>query len=280
MKKITMIVWSIALSSVILTSCKSKKNNQTTAATTEQGTLTLVANGEDFVRQGFVSKDGWQINFEHLYVNISEATAYQADSSFQPQKGDTKDSFKYQDRLEFINIRETTDLASGDANSAPISVAKTDDAPVGFYNALTWKLSTAEATSPIPGNTIVLQGKAIKDQQTIDFDLGFNQPTEYICGEFIGEERQGIVAVDAPGQVEATFHFDHIFGDANAPIDDALNQDALGFQPLADLTINQSLELDEQDLSSRLSSQNYQKLTEAVLGLGHVGEGHCVISNQ
>ena len=280
MKKITVLVGSMALSSVILTNCESKNDNQTMATTTDKGTLALVANGEDFVRQGFVSKDGWQINFDHLYVNISEATAYQADSSFQPQKGDTKDSFKYQERVEFIDIRETTDLASGDANSAPILVAKTDDAPVGFYNALTWKLSTAEATSPIPGNTIVLQGKAIKDKQTIDFDLGFNQPSEYICGEFIGEERQGIVAVDAPGQVEATFHFDHIFGDAKAPVGDALNQDALGFQPLADLTISQSLELDEQDLSSSLSSQNYQKLTEAVLGLGHVGEGHCVISNQ
>ncbi|WP_019504634.1 hypothetical protein [Pleurocapsa sp. PCC 7319] len=143
MKKITVLVESIALSSVILTSCESKNDNQTIATTTDKGTLTLVANGEDFVRQGFVSKDGWQINFDHLYVNISEATAYQADSSFQPQKGDTKDSFKYQDRVEFINIGETTDLASGDANSAPILVAKTDDAPVGFYNVLTWKLSTA-----------------------------------------------------------------------------------------------------------------------------------------
>ncbi|WP_019504633.1 hypothetical protein [Pleurocapsa sp. PCC 7319] len=110
--------------------------------------------------------------------------------------------------------------------------------------------------------------------------MGFNQPTEYICGEFIGEERQGIVAVDASGRVKATFHFDHIFGDVNAPIDDALNQDVLGFQPLADLAVNQSLELDEQALSSNLSDQDYQKLTEAVLGLGHVGEGHCVISNQ
>ena len=242
--------------------------------------MALVANGEDFVRQGFVSKDGWQINFDRLYVNISESTAYQADSSFQPQKGDTKDSFKYQDRAEFINIEKTADLASGDANTAPILVAKTDDAPVGFYNALTWKLTSAKATSPIPGNTIVLQGQATKNEQTIDFDLGFNQPIEYICGEFVGEERKGIVAADTSGQVEATFHFDHIFGDVNAPIDDALNQNALGFQPLAALAVNQSLKLDEQTLSSNLSDQNYQKLTEAVLGLGHVGEGHCVISNQ
>ena len=26
----------------------------------------LVANGEDFVRQGFVSKDGWRISFDHV----------------------------------------------------------------------------------------------------------------------------------------------------------------------------------------------------------------------
>ena len=36
------------------------------------GTLELRANGEDFIRQGFTSKDGWQIEFDHVYTNIQD----------------------------------------------------------------------------------------------------------------------------------------------------------------------------------------------------------------
>ncbi len=267
----------VGLNSVFLSSCGQGNGNQTIAATTEKGMLALVANGEDFVRQGFVSKDGWQINFDHVYVNFSDATAYQTESSFEPQKGDTKDSIQYQDKVHFLDTTKTSDLAAGEADAEPILISEVN-VPVGFYNALSWNFSTANASSPIAGNTIALKGQATKEGQTINFDLGFNHPAEYICGEFVGEKRQGIVQADTPGQVEATFHFDHIFGDANTPSDDALNQDALGFQPLADLAVNESLELNETDLSTSLSPQNYQKLTEAVLGLGHVGEGHCVVS--
>ncbi|MGB3613727.1 MAG: hypothetical protein WBA10_08035, partial [Elainellaceae cyanobacterium] len=46
------------------------------SAPTQAGTLEFRANGEDFVRQGFVSKDGWQMDFDHLYVTLSELKAY------------------------------------------------------------------------------------------------------------------------------------------------------------------------------------------------------------
>ncbi|MBE9043504.1 DUF4382 domain-containing protein [Pleurocapsales cyanobacterium LEGE 10410] len=275
MNKVRIITYGIILGSVILSGF-SRSEKQTIAAT-EEGTLTLVANGEDFVRQGFVSKDGWRIDFDRLYVNFSAATAYSTESSFEPQKGDTKESIEYQHRIEFFDGATTADLAAGEANAEPIVVAQAD-VPTGFYNALTWKISTAEGDSPIAGNTIALLGQATKDGQTINFDLGFNQPAEYICGEFVGESRQGIVTADTSGQVEATFHFDHIFGDADTPPEDALNQDALGFQPLAELASNGTLQLDDAELASQLSEQEYQQLTEAVSGLGHVGEGHCIVS--
>ena len=41
------------------------------------GTLELFANGEDFIRQPFVSKDGWEIAFTGFYVNIHGPTAVQ-----------------------------------------------------------------------------------------------------------------------------------------------------------------------------------------------------------
>ena len=124
-----------------------------------------------------------------------------------------------------------------------------------------------------------LVGQASKDGKTIDFNLGFNQPTEYVCGEFVGDLRQGFVEADSPGTVEMTFHFDHIFGDADAPPDDALNQDALGFQPLASLANNGQIQLNDGELANQLAPQDYQQLEKAIAGLGHVGEGHCVVTN-
>ena len=278
MNKLRTFAYGIALTSLILSNASKRNERKSLAASTEKGKLTLVANGEDFVRQGFVSKDGWSINFDRLYVNFSNATAYSTESSFEPQKGDNKDSIEYQNKAEFLDTAKTVDLAKGEADAEPIVVAETD-VPTGFYNALTWQLSTADADSPIAGNTIALQGQATKDGETINFDLGFDRPGEYICGEFVGEDRQGIVTTDNPGKVEATFHFDHIFGDADTPSSDALNQDALGFQPLAELANNGTLQLDEAELVSQLSEPEYQQLTEAVSGLGHVGEGHCVVNN-
>ena len=248
---------------------------RTTVAATE-GTLKLVANGEDFVRQGFTSKDGWEINFDRLWVNLGETTAYSTPSSFEPQKGDTKESIESQNQVDFEG--QIIDLAAGEADAEPITVAEAT-ASEDFYNALVWGLNTAESDSPIAGNTIVMQGQATKDGETVDFELGIDRPIDYVCGEFVGDERLGIVEANDPGQVEVTFHFDHLFGDADTPPDDALNQDALGFQPIAELASNGTVNLDESELASQLSEQDYQKLTEAIAGLGHVGEGHCVIDN-
>ena len=145
---------------------------------------------------------------------------------------------------------------------------------------MTWSLSTANTNSPASGNTIVLKGTANKDSQKIDFEIGLNSPIEYICGEYVGDERLGIVEASSPGKVEVTLHFDHIFGDQDTPPEDALNQDSLGFQPLADLAQNNNLELNNDTLFRQLSAKNYRRLTQAVVGLGHVGEGHCVANHE
>ncbi|RYD06121.1 hypothetical protein N752_06215 [Desulforamulus aquiferis] len=51
------------------------------------GTLQFMANGEDFIREGFISKDGWALTFEHVYVNLSEITAYQAEPPYDAHNG-------------------------------------------------------------------------------------------------------------------------------------------------------------------------------------------------
>ena len=276
MNKIRMITYGITLSSLVTVGIAKLYPSPTIAAST--GNLTLVANGEDFVRQGFVSKDGWQIDFDHLYVNLDSAIAYSTESAYEPQKNDQKENIEYQNKVELLSQPQVVDLAEGVEDADPIAVAEAD-VPVGFYNALAWSLNTAQADSPMAGNTMMLVGQATKDGQTVNFNLGLNQPTEYICGEFVGDARQGIVEADALAQTEMTFHFDHVFGDADTPPEDALNQHALGFEPIAQLASNSTVKLNESDLAEQLAPEDYQQLTSAVTGLGHVGEGHCVVTN-
>ncbi|MGV2830185.1 DUF4382 domain-containing protein [Myxosarcina sp. GI1(2024)] len=244
----------------------------------EQETLSLVANGEDFVRQGFVTKDGWQIDFDRVYVSMTEAVAYQTEPPYEPNKGDTSNDINYQETVSLLDSPQIIDLAAGDADAEPVLVKKVNAEP-GFYNAVAWTIAPAGDNTPIPGQTIVLQGTATKDDRTVDFNLGLDTPLKYVCGEFVGDERKGILEAGNTAEVEATFHFDHIFGDSETPADDPLNQDALGFQPLADLAEGNTLDIEQDALETQLSSENYQKLTEAIAGLGHVGEGHCALSS-
>ncbi|MEO0847818.1 MAG: DUF4382 domain-containing protein, partial [Cyanobacteria bacterium J06648_1] len=107
MNQIRTIAYGITLSALALIGIEHLNRQKSIAASTDGGTLTLVANGEDFVRQGFVSKDGWQIDFAHLFVNIGEAIAYSTEPAFEPQKNDTKESIDYQERIALIDTATT-----------------------------------------------------------------------------------------------------------------------------------------------------------------------------
>jgi len=241
-----------------------------TQASQGSGTLEIRANGEDFVRQGFTSKDGWNISFNHVYVNLADITAYQSDPPFNAEAGS-----KVQAKEKVVlDKTHTVDLAAGGEDAEPILVEDVADAPAGQYNALSWKMVKADQ-GPAEGQTLVMVGTAEKEGQTIDFTVALNQPLEFVCGEFVGDERKGILAQGDTADLEATFHFDHLFGDAGAPADDEINTGALGFEPLATLANDGTLELDQEQLKSGLSPEEYQKLQEVLPSLGHVGEGHC-----
>ncbi len=279
MLKVPTVTLGIASFSTVLGIYTQQPTAQAEVSTSNGGILALVANGEDFVRQGFVSKDGWEISFDRVYVNLAEANAYQAESGFEPRKTDNIDTIKYQNKVSFLDNPTVVDLAAGEVDAAPILVNQAETS-AGFYNAVGWKIATAGEDSIIPGKTMVLQGKAAKGDRTIDFNLGFNRPIEYVCGEYVGDIRKGIVKAGETGEVETTFHFDHIFGNKETSADDALNLEALGFEPLAVLASGDRLSADESVLSEELSPENYQKLTKAISSLGHVGEGHCAASSK
>ena len=275
----------IALLSLLMTGCgnsetteNSNNNNSNVADNQNQGqaTLNLVANGEDFVRQGFVTKDGWTMNFERLNVNLSDVTAYQMEDAFKPTEADKLDTLKYQEKVSLLDTPQVIDLAAGEADAEPIMVANAEVNP-GLYNAMAWKIDTGGADSSLAGKTMVLQGTATKDDQVINFDISLNRPLHYLCGEYVGDDRKGIIQTGETGELETTFHFDHVFGDSETSPDDALNVDALGFEPLAQLASGDNLTIDDATLSQQLSPEDREKLTKAVIGLGHVGEGHCAV---
>ncbi|MGB7443326.1 MAG: DUF4382 domain-containing protein [Coleofasciculaceae cyanobacterium] len=241
-----------------------------TQATSNKGKLQIRANGEDFVREGFLSKDGWQISFDHVYTNLADVTAYQSDPPFNA----IADSSIQAKEKVVIDEVKTVDLAEGDESAEPILVAEVTEVPSGQYNALSWKMVRADA-GPFEDQVLVMEGKAEKEGQTVDFVIKIDQELEFICGEFVGDQRKGILPKDGTTDLEATFHFDHLFGDADTPADDALNMGALGFQPLANLAEAGKLEVDQTQLKSELSAEDYKKLQELLPSLGHVGEGHC-----
>ncbi|WP_199249284.1 DUF4382 domain-containing protein [[Phormidium] sp. ETS-05] len=230
-----------------------------------EGTLEIRANGEDFVRQGFVSKDGWQISFDRLDAHIASVTAYQTDPPYDAEAGG---EIKAKQSIS-LPQGQIVDLAAGDENAPPILVGEVK-APPGTYNAVAWKLAKA-TTGPSAGSALMLQGKATKEGKTVDFQIKIEEELAFTCGEFVGDARKGILAPGGKADLELTFHFDHLFGDGSAEPDDEINTGALGFEPLAALASGDKVETDLATLKQKLSAADYQKIEEILPSLGHVG---------
>lgn len=260
------------LVAVVLSGCGSnaepKGPEQTTSP--QVGVLQFKANGEDFVRAGFTSKDGWDITFDHVYINLAEVTAYQSEPPYDSEKGAEIQAEK---RASLPGAR-TVDLAEGNEDAPPILVGEVKDAVVGHYNAISWKMARA-AEGPNQGYSLVIVGKAVKGKETVNFTIKDEGEYSYAGGEYVGDQRKGILAAGGTADLEMTFHFDHIFGDADTPADDELNLGASGFNPFAALAEKGALDVDMAKLQQKLAPAEYQKLKEVLKTLGHVGEGHC-----
>ena len=236
----------------------------TPSSETQVGTLELRANGEDFIRQGFVSKDGWQIEFDHVYANIQDVVAYQSSPPFDPNTD--KEITAQTDAL--LTPSAKVDLAEGDDMAAPILVGQAETL-AGRYNALSWKL--VSETEP----SLMLIGTATRDGETIPFEIAMNPSLAFFCGDFVGDERKGILEPEGTADVETTFHFDHLFGDIDTPADELINRGALGFDPFAALAQDGVVNLTPEDLETKLTKVEKLQLADIYKGLGHVGEGHC-----
>ncbi len=233
--------------------------------TAETGTIELRANGEAFVREGFVSKDGWQIDFDQVYVNLVDITVFQTEEPYDAATGERPTGHE----LALSGAR-WIDLAEGDEQADPILVEALDGQPIGQFNAISWQMVPGAE-----GQTLQLTGTAEKDGQVIQFELTSAKEYAYVCGEFVGDERKGFVTADGTAESEMTFHFDHVFGDVETPQDDALNVGAIGFGPLAELASTGTLSMSVTELEAQLAADDFAKLDKSLQTLGHVGEGHC-----
>lgn len=232
------------------------------------GELEIRANGEDFVRDGFISKDGWAIRFEHLYVGLADVAALQTKPPFDPDWG-VKPNIQ-----SHVNQAPVTVVDLADDSAPTALVAQFPKAQAGRYNALGWRITPAPS-GPSQGQSLSLVGQATQGSETISFVIDWDESYQYLCGDFIGDQRKGILKAGDRADLEATFHFDHVFGDGDAPPEDELNQDALGFGPLAALAEDGSLSSNRSALQSQLDPADFNTLEKAIAGLAHVGEGHC-----
>ncbi|WP_372921074.1 hypothetical protein [Roseovarius sp.] len=213
-------------------------------------TLTLQVTGEALATDGFtapeLTRDGWRISFDRVQASFADVTAWRTDPPFAADSPDIDGAALALDGAFTVNLADAKD-------DGRIALA-TRPAEAGHYNALSWQLAPAPDGAHA-GYSLVLQGRATKDGQEVAFTLRSADRVAYACGEYVGDTRKGFVTEAAPGQVEITLHLDHIFGRADLPADDAMNQSALGFDQFAD-------------------GSTYDISLQGI-HLGHVGEGHC-----
>lgn len=233
------------------------------------GTLNFTADGEEFIREGFLSKDGWELTFEQAYVTMSGITAYQTEPPYDTDQGWDID---YQVKVELDGIY-TVNLAL--PASDPAELGKLAEVPAGHFNAISWVMVRA-VEGPSAGYSLFLIGQAEKDGRVIDFTLGIEHEVAYLGGDYIGDERKGIVTPGETAELEMTYHFDHLFGDGDEDPDDPLNEEALGFEPIAELAVDGVVEADLASLEGALSPADFELLLSILTHFGHVGEGHCL----
>ena len=253
-----LIIVFTLFAAMVMCSCSKKKEviEETT------GTIIFTANGEDFVRQGFVDKQGWNISFDNLYVNIVDPVAYMAGG----------------EKLEVALTGEYwIDLAQGDENADPITVGKLDNVKAGNYQSLRFKLKKA-SEGDYKGFSVVMIGTASKEDKSIPFTIKLDEEMDYDGKEgFVGDEIKGMLKAGDTTTVEMTFHFDHIFGDKEAPDDDHINTGSVGFDFFNPFSKEGKVDVIQEDMKT---AKEFKTLVQAMWTLGHLGEGHCEVSNQ
>lgn len=245
---------------------------------TAMGTLTFTANGEDFIRNGFVDKTGWLLSFDHFYVTIAGLTGIQyAEESTESAYTVAHAGHPHEDIPEgsahvALDGVYTMDLTQGDA---PLPVDSLE-APIGNYNYAAFYV-VQPGEGEYADYSIVIQGVATKDSESIAFTIKLSEQMTFTsCQQEVDDEYAGVVEEGGEGSIETTYHSDHLFGDyEDLGNPDGVNPGALGFEPLAALAVDGALDIDQAQMEAQLSADDYATWLAALHTLGHSGEGHC-----
>jgi len=201
------------------------------------------------------------IRFDNVFVNISHTTAY--DPTTQ--------------QTVVLEGDYWIDLAIGDENALPIEFVIKKQVTPANYKCLKFKISRA-GKDEYKDFSIVMIGIAQKQDQQINFIIKLDEEMEYYGKEgSVGDEVKGLLLPGQSTSVEMTFHFDHIFGDIEAPPDDHINTGSVGFNYFSRFAQGNNLNVTQQELKN---SPEYSTLIKALRTLGHLGEGHCHCLNQ
>lgn len=230
------------------------------APSSRTGTIIFTANGEDFVRKGFIDKQGWSISFDRLYINLLDPTAYMSSGQRAVLKG-----------------AYWVDLAAGDDEAEPVEIGRLSEIPAGNYQALKFKIRKKSSGS-FQGCSMVLIGRAEKKALSVPFIIKLEEEMDFDGREgYVGEELKGMLLPGKVTSVEMTFHFDHIFGDREAAADDHINTGSVGFDFFNQFAQNGKVDLCQSEMKK---AARYDTLVRAIWSLGHLGEGHCAVANQ
>jgi hypothetical protein len=119
-------------------------------------------------------------------------------------------------------------------------------------------------------------GSAEKDARIVPFRILLDEQMRFDGKEgYVGDEVKGVVKRGAVADVEMTFHFDHIFGDSEAAADDHINTAATGFEFFYAYAEDDVVDITQSRLQD---GSQYPTLIRSLWSLGHLGEGHCDVS--
>ena len=247
------------------------------------GTLEFYTNGEEFIRDGFTGKTGWDIEFTHFYVNLDEIVAFQAaeeenDSTPCHAGHDHGDIPEGSEHVLLDGSPFWVDLHEGTDRSL---LGTMQNVVAGNYNYINFNM-VRTAQGDYSGYSIVMTGTASKETEekateTVDFTIKLTEQMKFIgCHQETDDQYAGVVEDGGTGSTEMTFHSDHLFGDIESIEDpESVNPGALGFQPFADLASEGVLDIDQTGMQAQMSADDYTTFIAALHTLGHSGEGHC-----
>jgi hypothetical protein len=224
------------------------------------GNLLFTANGEEFVVDGMISREGWEIQFENVLVNIISPEAY------NPEKPELK---------AVLEGSHLVDLKRGTSNRPVVSVGIVPDAETGNYQSLKFSIKQMDS-GKYAGYSIVLKGIAEKENVRIPFLIKLNEELTFDGREgYVGDSIKGILHSGKTADVEMTLHFDHLFGNIKMGADDHVNSRSPGFEFFLPYIKENKIDVDQNQMTG---NRHFEKLIQGIESLGHLGEGHCEVS--